>query len=151
MAGASLIHVTLGTEPIEAAMRRLLGAVQDLRPALLDIGEHLLNSTRERFSRMESPAGEPWAKLSDRYAKRKKKNVSKLLVLDGHLRNLLRYQVTGDELALGTNRIYGAIHQLGGDAVGIPIPARPYLGLSAEDENAIIQILAEHVSLEALT
>ncbi|MNG19722.1 Phage virion morphogenesis family protein [compost metagenome] len=36
-------------------------------------------------------------------------------MLDGFLKNTLRYQVSDDELLFGTNRKYGAIHHFGGD------------------------------------
>ena len=36
---------------------------------------------------------------------------------------------------MGLNLVYGSIHQFGGEEVGRPgLPARPYLGLSDEDE-----------------
>ena len=38
--------------------------------------------------------------------------------------------------------MYGTIHQFGGAEVGRPgLPARPYLGLSAEDEAALDAII----------
>ena len=73
------------------------------------------------------------------------------------LRDLLRYQAHGDRLEFGTDRIYGAVHQFGetaaegrgsrhrrGGAWG-DIPARPYIGLSSDDESEIEQIVADHL------
>lgn len=43
-------------------------------------------------------------------------------------------------MEVGLNLVYGAIHQFGGEEAGrLGLPARPYLGLSAEDDlDAII-------------
>jgi phage virion morphogenesis protein len=47
-------------------------------------------------------------------------------------------------VAVGTNRVYAAIHQLGGQAGRgrkVTIPARPYLGVSAADRVRILAVL----------
>ncbi|MCO1337222.1 phage virion morphogenesis protein, partial [Microbulbifer sp. OS29] len=77
-------------------------------------------------------------------------NQGKVLTLSGLLRNTLRYQVQGTELLFGTDRPYGAVHQFGATqgqfgktkrGGPIPwgnIPARPWLGTSAEDDREIL-------------
>lgn len=43
--------------------------------------------------------------------------------------------------------MYGAIHQIGGEEAGRPgLPARPYLGLSAEDEADLDVIIDDWAS-----
>lgn len=99
------------------AMHVLLGMEQQLRhpePMLDKMGEALLDFHRQRFKDQESPSGEAWQELSRRYKKRKKRNKDKILVLDGTLRNTLRWQIRGNEMLFGTDRPYGAIHQFGG-------------------------------------
>lgn len=144
MAGA---HVSIEVEDraLQQAFSRLMSAAANPAPALRDIGEQLLNAHRERFARQESPEGDPWAPLSSRYAARKKKNKDKILVLEGHLKDLLRYQVTeaGAALELGTDRIYGATHQFGDETRNIP--ARPFLGLSAQDQAEVLEIIEDHL------
>lgn len=99
------------------AMHVLLGMEQQLRhpkPMLDKMGEALLDFHRQRFKDQVSPSGEAWQELSRRYKKRKKRNKDKILVLDGTLRNTLRWQIRGNEMLFGTDRPYGAIHQFGG-------------------------------------
>ena len=48
MAGVT-IRVTVDDSEVVAALDRLAAAGRDLTPAMRDVGEHLLNSTRERF------------------------------------------------------------------------------------------------------
>lgn len=86
------------------------------RVMLLDIGEYLLGSTRERAARQVSPSGETWRKLSPAYKrfKDKKRPGLPILKFDNHmLGDQLAYQVEGSTLLLGTNAKYGAAHQFG--------------------------------------
>ncbi len=87
-----------------------------LRPVLNDIGEQLLNSTRERFRSESAPDGSKWTPLSRRYAARKaRKGRSKtLLQLNGYLFGSLTYQASDTEVRVGTNRPYARVHQFGG-------------------------------------
>ncbi|WP_447904483.1 phage virion morphogenesis protein [Pseudomonas aeruginosa] len=91
-------------------------ALGDPSGLLQDIGELLLNIHRRRFQAQVSPDGTPWQPLSPAYLRRKRKNRDKILTLDGHLRNLLRYQLDGSELLFGSDRPYAAIHHFGGQS-----------------------------------
>lgn len=140
MAGASSpIDITLDDRELRALLRRLQARLGDLTPAFRDLGEHLLNSTRARFASQTDPAGSPWAPLSPAYQARKKKNKDKILTLDGRLRGLLTYQASKDALRVGTPLIYGATHQFGDPRRNIP--ARPFLGLSTDDQTELLAIL----------
>jgi phage virion morphogenesis protein len=92
-------------------MRGIAARGKSLRPAMASIGEQMLLSTEQRFADQRDPDGQPWAPLSKRYAKRKKGD--KILTERGALRRI-NYRATDAGVAWGTNRIYGAIHQLGG-------------------------------------
>ena len=65
MPGAA-ITVTFDDAEVRRALRRLIAAGRDMTPAMRDIGEHLLNTTRERFVDQKAPDGKPWAPLSAR-------------------------------------------------------------------------------------
>jgi phage virion morphogenesis protein len=159
MAGA-FIGLESGFEiRVLAALRELQRKGKNLRPAFEDIGEHLIVSHHDRWALEESPNGKKWAGLSPFYKERKEKHADKILLLHGHLRDTLRYQASASSLSFGTDRIYGAVHQFGASkgAFGttrrgapIPwgdIPARPWLGLSMEDEGEILEIIADHFDL----
>lgn len=109
-----------------------------------DIGEHLLNSHKARWSSEQAPDGTPWEPLDPEYQARKKKNAGRILLLDGRLKDLLDYQTSADELLFGTNLIYGATHQFGDPKRGIP--ASPFLGLSESDRQDVLEILNEYLS-----
>lgn len=138
-------------------------ALGDLRPMLADIGAELESSTLNRFETNVAPDGKPW-----KQSLHSKVTGMPTLVGEGNLRDSVHYVLDGDSAveigAGGVARDYAAIHQVGGTitakggALGftlatgqfinvksVTLPARPYLGLSTEDEAAIPQIVLEHV------
>lgn len=159
MAGARVeIDVDIG-----AVNRQLAGMAAQLdgngRTRMLeDMGEYLLRSTRDRGVLQISPDGKPWAALSPRYAKykQKKRPGVPILKFDYHMQgDQLSSQVEGNTLYVGTNAVYGATHQFGrrttitdpetGISFEAEIPARPWLGVSQEDDTEILQIARDHL------
>jgi phage virion morphogenesis protein len=98
-----------------AYIQQVADATGNPEPMLRDMGEYLLIAHDGRFKSQTAPDGTPWQALSPAYQRRKKKNQDKIMRLDGHLANTLRYQVRSGELLFGSNRPYAAIHQLGGE------------------------------------
>ncbi|MFD3263334.1 phage virion morphogenesis protein [Phenylobacterium ferrooxidans] len=138
-------------------------ALSDLRPMLADIGAELESSTLNRFDSNLAPDGAPW-----KPSLHSQVTGMPTLVGEGNLRDSVHYVLDGDEAveigAGGVARDYAAIHQVGGvintkggalaftlatgqfiRAKSVSLPARPYLGLSSQDEAAIPQIALEHL------
>ncbi len=157
MAGVT-IRVEFDDGEVRRTLDRLAAAGTDLTPAMRDIGEHLLNSTRERFASETSPDGTPWAPLTEATKARKRRNRDKILTRDGFLRGNLAYRADADSVEVGSPSIYAGTHQFGAPAgsfgSGIPwgdIPARPFLvdaegRLAASDEAAIHEIILDHLA-----
>jgi phage virion morphogenesis protein len=142
MAGASAaIDIEVDDAELKAALEQLAAKVRDLTPFFNDVGETLLNSTRERFRSQTAPDGTPWAALNPEYRRRKKRNADKVLTLWGHLRGTLVKQADENSLRIGTPLVYGATHQFGRG----PIPARPFLGLSDDDRAALLDALRDYL------
>jgi phage virion morphogenesis protein len=141
MAGARLV-IDGSTAPVLAVLNELIRRGQDLREPFAAVGEYLRRSHDERWARGVDAAGDPWADLNPDYQARKPKHADKVLVLEGYLRDSLLYQADADSLEFGTNSIYGATHQFGAEERGIP--ARPFLGLSDEDEAEILAIFSDY-------
>ena len=154
------IDITLEDTQVVTAINRMIHAGTDLTPVLRDIGEHLLNTTRERFRDEEGPDGEAWMPLSETTKARKTRNIDKVLTEDGHLAGTLDYLVMGNELLIGSPRIYASTHQFGAlkgqfgfaafdtraGAFEIPwgdIPARPFLGISDDDRSTITDVIGD--------
>lgn len=111
------IKITVQDRQVNKALSDLAGKVKDLSPVMKIIGEYMLRSTEDRFNRQgPAPDGTPWAALAASTLRRKRH--AKTLTESGHLRGSIRYQLQGPSaVAIGTNRIYAAIHQLGGTIV----------------------------------
>ena len=116
-----MITVEINDAQVRQALDEVARALTDLTPAMQDIGEYLTETTKERFREGVSPEGTPWAPKS---------------------------QATIAEAGQ-----FGA--RIGTDKRGrsyfmpIPwgdIPARPFLGLSAEDRTGVLEILEEYVT-----
>ena len=154
MAGVQL-RVELDDKQAQAALKMLAAAGGDMTPAMRDIGEHLLNTTRERFNAEEAPDGTPWAPLSAATGARKRRNRDKILTERGFLRGNLDYRADATSVVIGSPSIYAGTHQLGaekgafgltGSGRPIPwgdIPARPFLGLSDDDSDEVTALVTE--------
>ncbi len=160
MSGA-LIEIVVDDRKILRELERLAKATGNLRPALKNIGDYLQRSTWERFDAQKDPSGKPWAPLHPVTLARKKGK--KILVESSRLRDSVVYRADDDEVRVGTNVAYAAIHQFGGKikprggralffpgashpVSSVTIPARPFLGISDEDRSEILDIIRDHVS-----
>lgn len=72
----SLIEIKFQDRVIQAAIKRLQKAGSDLKPAMQDIGEYLIYSTKKRFAEGKAPDGTPWEPNTEAtiaaFARRKK-------------------------------------------------------------------------------
>lgn len=143
MAGVRL-KIDFDRAIVSSALQRAMELLGDVRPLMADIGEQLLISHRQRFADQESPTGEKWEPLSPGYRISKRKNQNRILTLDGLLGGTLRYSPSSDGLLFGTDRKYGAVHQFGFPARGIP--DRPWLGVSDDDAAEIVAITQDHLN-----
>ena len=113
------IRIALDAAEVFAALK-LTDAAADDKPELLSrIGAYLVTSTQRRFERETGPHGQPWQRLSPRTAERRigsrERGYSNILRVSGRLRQSIVSQVVADEVHVGTNVKYAAIHQLGGE------------------------------------
>lgn len=151
MAGAR-VEVIAETRHASQALQRASDSLTgDGRKLLLsDIGEYVLRSTRDRGAQEIDPDGRRWRALEPSYArwKAKKRPGVPILKFDNHmLGDQLAWQLDGETAVLvGTNAVYGAIHQFGGKTPMGGIPPRPWLGISDQDADEITQITLDHLA-----
>lgn len=158
MTGAS-IDVRIDDKAVKAAFRKLAIAFSgNTRPIMAAIGTALVGSTQRRFSTQTDPDGNHWLAVNQDYAATKR-NV-RILTESGRLRSSINSRPSNDEVRIGTNVVYAAIHQFGGtiSAKGggflsfriggqfikvrsVKIEARPYLGISADDREEVQDIV----------
>jgi len=115
----------------------------NMEPVFDEIGSTLASSTQGRMKRGVQPDGSPQKPVQ---------RGGTPLVDTGRLRGSITHEPSSDQVAVGTNVIYAAIHQFGGQAGrghAVQIDARPYLGISGEDELDINDIVADYIEAAA--
>lgn len=147
---------------VQRLMQRL-GRIAGMDKASINnaIAEGLRTSTIERFQAEKSPEGKKW-----KQSIRAREEGGKTLTKSTALRSSIRSDSSADGLAIGTNDIRAATHQFGDTRiikakrkkalrfrvngrwvskkeVKVTIPARPFLGVSEEDEEEIKELLRQ--------
>lgn len=151
-------------------LRQQLRAMRDVRPVLEEFAASNLAETQQRFEGEHGPDGKKWhdfaestkekmeraakkAATTKKGKKRKKpykaRTAPKLLRDQGELYDSLDWTVTPFKQAMvGTNKVYGRIHQLGGPTGRgrkVMMPARPYLGISEAGWTELEAIVRDHL------
>lgn len=163
---ADAITVQYTGDAIVGRLRQLADALEPggLAPFLRALGEPLVESTKRLFVTSTGPDGRRWApnaqatylgmigkgdtRKDGRINARATRRVAgkRPLVESGQLADTIVWQVVGGSaLEVGTNRFAdewdagAAVHQFG--SRDGHIPARPFLGLSDEDEAVVVESL----------
>lgn len=162
---ADAFKVADNSPTVIARLDEIARQVENTRPAYQAIGELLTESTKQRFSDSIGPDGQRWApnapatilsrlnQVKGAVGKRGKLTkkgaavvmAKKPLVETGILQDTISYNATDSSVEIGTNRFAGewdggaAVHQFG-SRNGL-IPARPFLGVSADDERTVLEVL----------
>lgn len=167
------VNITSNDIEIRPALEALQDAIGNTEPVLKQIGEYLVASTQDRFGTTTAPDGSQWAANSDvtldNYTNRFKTSFTKTgkrskagrvrrankKVGTGETKQLQRqifYNVSAGELEVGSPLIYAGTfhygadkHQFGNGAPWGDVPARPFLGLSDDDEQEVLTIISEHI------
>ncbi|WP_291299294.1 phage virion morphogenesis protein [Elioraea sp.] len=151
------VDITVNDAEIASALGRAAAATRDLTSLMDQIGASLVASTQFRFETARGPVGVPW-KRSARAAS----VGGQTLVDSGRLRASITHRPSSDRVEVGSNLVYAGVHQLGatiraktskglrfriGDKFvvrrQVTIPARPFLGVDAEDRAEIVAITTD--------
>ena len=148
-----MIEITISTAALDRALTHLEQAGRNLSPAFKDIGEALINSTRERFEEGKGPDGTRWADNRPVTLARKK-GAKPLVGETGLLATEIHYEADPRYMRVGSNKEYAAMQQFGGKKSEFhhlwgDIPARPFVGVSKADEEEILAIVLDHLQRAA--
>ena len=165
--GAGIRVEVRGAGEISRALKRLRRRLKDMTPVMDEIGDRLMLSTDRRFETGMDPQGRPW-----KPSLRARETGGRTLNLSARLRRSITRRASADEVVVGTNVVYAAIHQFGGKTPprvirprtkkalywpgarhpvrsvrhpGSRMPARPFLGVSGADERAIGRIVDDYL------
>lgn len=154
-----MIDIQIDDRELQAALQRLSRKLGDLTPVMRDIGELIIERTKDRFETETGPDGQRWKPLADstllglmkraaggRIAKKgggtkvsaiKALARKRILFQDGDLSRQFHYQAGRDAVTVSNAMKYAAIHQFGGQAgrgKKVTIPARPFLPITSSGQ-----------------
>jgi len=104
-----MIEIQIDSSAVTAAFNRLLALGEDMTPVMRAISKTLKDATEQNFAAQAGPLG-AWLALKD-----KKRASGKILQDTGRLAASIAAAYDSQSASVGTNVIYAAIHQLGGD------------------------------------
>ena len=137
------IEIKLDNKEIESRLLDLAKRSENLRPLMKNIAGVFAYSTEENFKEEGRP--DKWTDLAESTKKQRTKTghyPGQILQVSGQLASSISTYYDNDSAVIGSNIDYAAIHQLGGQAgknQSVTIPARPYLQLTEDDFEEIIQ------------
>lgn len=152
-----MLKIDFNDSAAQAVLTKLIKAMQDTRPAMVEIGEDLIELSKRSFETSSSPSGQRWLpnrpstliaylnKFKGNYRKDgrlSKKGAERAInkkPLIGESRALAQqfsYSATANSVVVRNSQVYAAIQQFGGTKAEFPhlwgnIPARPFMPLDA--------------------
>lgn len=159
MAGAAISVTSEGLAAALAALAAAGAFAEDLTPAHDEIGAAMVTSTQMRFEAQAGPGASPWPP-----SLRALLEGGVTLTKSGRLAQSITHQADASGVEWGTDVVYAGVHQFGAtikpvdaaalrfklpgalgwrSAKSVTIPARSFLGVDADDEAEILEILAE--------
>ena len=136
------IEIKIDSNDVERKLLELAQKSENLRPLMKNIAGIFASATEENFKNEGRP--DKWTELSEATKKQRtkqKKWPGQILQVSGQLASSISTQYDDESAIIGSNLDYAAIHQLGGQAgknKKVEIPARPYLKLTDDDFNEIL-------------
>lgn len=153
-----MIEIKLSTDAVLGTLERLQRAAADMSPVMAQIAGVMHDAVEENFEQQGRPK---WLGLQPPVSKRR---VGGTILHDsGQLVSSISESHDSNSATVGTNKVYAAIHQFGGQTrphvilprnkkalsfggrvvkkvnhPGSKIPARPFLSLTSEDEGRIV-------------
>jgi phage virion morphogenesis protein len=146
-----------GASEVSGALRKAEAQAANPRGLYEAIGLSLVTSTQARFESGVGPDGAAWPPSIRALAEG-----GKTLIDSGRLMNSLTFEASDTGVLVGTNVLYAAAQQLGATIrpvaashltfrIGeqwisvdqVTIPARPFLGVDAEDEAEIVALVGD--------
>jgi phage virion morphogenesis protein len=158
------ITASFDDKDLVRGLRALRAMAIDSVPLMRAIGVALVETTQARFDTATDPSGHPWKALNPAYAALKRgPGILRESGMRGGLQGSITFRAARGQVEVGTNKVYGAVHQFGATikpknakalvfrlgaggkmvrAKSVTIPARPYLGFGAADRGGVEDVVA---------
>ncbi len=156
-----MIQITLQDQAVMEALRELEAKMGDMTPAMQDIGQSLVEGTRQRIRDGKDWDGNPFAANAPATLARKR-GTSPLIDRGNLAGSRLHYQASADAVTVGSSAVQAAVLQFGArrgqfgqdrrgrDLPWNNIPARPFLPIKGNDlpqsaRDRVLEIIREHL------
>ena len=142
------IEIKIDNKKVEKALLEIAQKTSNLRPLMKNIAGIMADSTEENFKEEGRPK---WKDLSEKTKTTRKKighYPGQILQVSGQLALSVTTQYDETSAVIGSNKVYAAIHQLGGQAgknKKTAIPARPYLSLTNDEYEEILSSVENYL------
>ena len=143
------IEIKIDNKDVDRKLLELAQKSENLRPLMKNIAGIFASATEENFKNEGRP--DKWTELSEATKKQRtkqKKWPGQILQVSGQLASSISTQYDDESAVISSNLDYAAIHQLGGQAgknKKVTIPARPYLKLTDDDFNEILDATEQYL------
>lgn len=149
------IKIKHNLKDIDKLMIELANRVKNAKPTMRKIGLIIKNYVDQKFETEGEYNGEKWKGWSESWTKERQKRKSakgKILSLEGELRESIDDKITDESVQVGTNKVYAAIHNFGGDVKKrngetFDMPKRQYLSWEDNLKELIKNELIEELKL----
>jgi len=131
-------------------LQKLVSKTENLRPLMKNIAGIMMDSVEENFEKEGRP--EKWQGIAKSTIKQRTKKgywPGRILQVRGELAASITSKYDENSALVGTNKVYAAIHQFGGDAgrnKKVEIPVRPYLKLGETEKTEIIHEIQNYLT-----
>ena len=143
------IEIKIDNKEVEKALLEIAQKTSNLRPLMKIIAGIMADSTEENFKVEGRPK---WKDLSEKTKTARRKTghyPGQILQVSGQLAMSITTQYDNESAVIGSNKVYAAIHQLGGLAgknKSVTIPARPYLVVTDDDFEDILSQTQKYIT-----
>ena len=143
------IEIKLDNKEVQTRLLDLANKSANLRPLMKNIAGIMATSTEDNFKDEGRPT--KWTDLAE-ITKENRKKIRKwpgqILQVSGQLATSVGTSYDDNSALIGSNKIYAAIQQLGGRTgknKKVEIPPRPYLMLTNNELNEILEEINKHL------
>lgn len=133
-----------GLGAITAYLDSTSSRLNNLGPAMQQVGQMVLGGVHRGFETGSEPSGRPWAPLKQSTWARK--TTKQMMVESGALQASMQSHHTSTSVIVGTPLEYGGHHQTGYRHGAGRVPARPVVDLAADGLETAAQILLRHIN-----
>lgn len=143
------IKIKIDNKEIQQLLKKLTTKTENLRPLMKNIAGIMMDSVETNFEQEGRPKWQGLAKSTIKQRTKAGTWPGKILqVSQAGLASSITSKYDDNSAMVGTNKVYAAIHQFGGDAgrnKKVKIPARPYLKLGEKENTEIIKEIQNYL------